>query len=454
MYQTKYDLKTPAVKTATTGQEHRLERLGVDLSKYKGVQERALFEPIVSKTNRTMSRSLFQSYRDYLIHRVPDPCVMTHILTTRCNYHCGFCSFADSLNVKHNDLTLAEIEKVYQTVGASLNVIIYSGGETTLNRDLPAIIEAAYRFTAVQSVFIISNAWNPHLILDITHRIAQSCPELHLTWSLSIEGPKAMNNAIRCTKAKAWDAWQNTVDALEALKAIRKRFNYKLLDVQLCTVCSPTNAHLLNDWYETVRDELKPDKWNLNLMRRSSQMTGSALPTFDERRASEKLQPFESMYVDISKRLKEDVLAGRLKFLYHTRTQQDGALKSAVDLISQEANRRTIMEQPPQFCCKAGTMGAYISSEGAVSACEEFAHGVQDNKTFGNLRLADYNFQKIWRGNKAAEHRSKVGKAPECRGCTLESQRNYPAILVSFKSLIEADRMALTIRANSRRAQA
>jgi len=88
--------------------------------------------------------------------------------------------------------------------------------------------------------------------------------------------------------------------------------------------------------------------------------------------------------------------------------------------------------------------------EGAVSSCEEFAHRDLDNKTFGSLRLDDYNFQKIWRGSKAADYRSKVGNASECRGCTLESQGNYPAILVSFKSLIEADRLALTIRANSR----
>jgi sulfatase maturation enzyme AslB (radical SAM superfamily) len=287
-------------------------------------------------------------------------------------------------------------------------------------------------------------------LLSITHRIAQSCPDLHLTWSLSIEGPKEINNSIRCTKAKTSDAWQNTVDAMEALKAIRTRYDYKLLDVQLCTVCSPTNQHLLHQWYETVRDQLKPDKWNLNLMRRSAQMAASALPTFDERRASESLQPFEATYVELSKRLKDDVLDGRLQFLYHTRTQQDGALKSAVDLISQEANRRTLLEQPAQFCCKAGTMGAYISSEGAVSACEEFAHRVDENKTFGNLRLVDYDFQKIWRSPKAAEYRAKVGKAPECRGCTLESQRNYPAILISFKSLLKANRLALTIRANSK----
>ncbi|MBK7841744.1 MAG: hypothetical protein IPJ49_29520 [Candidatus Obscuribacter sp.] len=42
-----------------------------------------------------------------------------------------------------------------------------------------------------------------------------------------------------------------------------------------------------------------------------------------------------------------------------------------------------------------------------------------------------------------------MGKADECRGCTLESQRNYPAILVSFKSLMQVDKLARQIKANT-----
>lgn len=450
MNQAVSDLQTPRETTGKKGRRNRLARLGVDLSKYPGVRARDLFEPIIAPINRDLLWSLVRSYKDQLIHRVPDPCVLTHIVTTRCNYNCPFCSFADSLNIRHNELTLAEIEKVYQTVGSGVNVIIYSGGEPTINSDLPGIIEAAYRHTAVQSVFIVSNAWRPQLLLEITHHIAQSCPDLHLTWSLSIEGPKDVNNALRCTKNKEWDAWQNTVDAMEALKAIRKRFDYRKLDIQLCTVCSPSNAHILNQWYETVRDELKPDKWNLNLMRRSVQMSESNLPTFDQRRACDRFQAFESAYIEVSERMRRDELAGRLKCLYHMQTPQAAALKSAVDLMSQEANRNTLLEHPAQLCCKAGTMGAYISNDGEVSACEEFAHAVDENKSFGNLREENCDFQKVWRGNTAAQFREQVGHARECRGCTLESQRNYPSILASFKNLFKARKLAKSLSVNAR----
>ena len=328
-------------------------------------------------------------------------------------------------------------------------MIVYSGGETTLNRNLPEIIETAYRTTSVKSVYIISNAWKPDLLMQITHRVMQRCPELHLTWSLSIEGPKEINNDIRYTRATNWDAWQNTVDAMDGLKAIRARFGYSQLDIQLCTVCSPSNVDVMDDWYLMVRDILKPDKWNLNLMRRSVQMSNHQMASFEERRAKRKLEPFEEKYLEITEKVKEDVLSGQLKFLYHTSTPEDGALKSAVDLISQEENRHTVLEEKALFCCKAGSMGAYIGSEGEVSGCEEFAHSPIENKSFGNLRDVDFDFQALWLGEKASNYRKQVGKARECAGCTLESQRNYPSILVSFKTLLQARALAGQIRHNA-----
>lgn len=420
----------------------RLMKLGVDLNRYPCVTQRETYEPIASRANREIHGPILRGFGDQLLGKVSNPVMLTHIVTTRCNYSCGFCSFADTLNAKTNELSLEEIEQTYATIGNNLNVIVYSGGETTLNRNLAEIIEAAYRLTSVKSVYIISNAWKPDLLLQITHRVLQRCPDLHLTWSLSIEGPKSVNNATRYTKANTWDAWQNTVDAMEGLKAIRERFGYEQLDVQLCTVCSPGNVDVLDDWYATVRDELQPDKWNLNLMRKSVQMSSHQLASFDDRRAKRQLEPFEAKYLAITQQVRDDVLSGKLKFLYHTRSPEDGALKSAVDLISQEENRRTVLEEPLQFCCKAGNFGAYIGSEGDVSGCEEFAHSPTENKSFGNLRTVNCDFQQLWRGDKAKQYRAQAGKASECHGCTLESQRNYPSILLSFKTLLKAKQLS------------
>ena len=430
----------------TKTESDRMERLGVDLDQYPSVWEREKFDAIATNTNRNITRVLANAFQSQITGQVPDPLMLTHIVTTRCNYSCHFCSFADTLNAKTNELSLEEIEKTYATLGDNLNVIVYSGGETTLHRNLAEIIEAAYRLTSVKSVYIISNAWKPEVLFQITHRIMQRCPDLHLTWSLSIEGIRETNNSLRYTRKPGWDAYQNTIDSLFGLQTMRDRFGYDQLDVQLCTVCSPDNADIMDEWYETVRDVLQPDKWNLNLMRKSVQMTEHELASFEERRQQSQLEPFEQKYLEITNRVREDVLSGKLKFLYHTHSHNDGAMKSAVDLISQEQNRRTLLGEKDDFCCRAGTFGAYIGSEGEVSGCEEFAHNPKDNKAFGNLRSHNYDFQAIWHSETAQKLRSKVGKSPECYGCTLESQRNYPSILVSLKTLVRAKMLSNKIQ--------
>lgn len=428
-----------------TPEAERMAAVGTDLSRYPSITERQVYAPIHVDKNRAIAWQLAKSYTRRLLGQVSQPAMLTHIVTTRCNYSCHFCSFADTLNAKTNELTLAEIEKTYATMGDAMNTIVYSGGETTLNKQLPEIIEAAYRLTPVKSVYIISNAWKPELLFQITHRIKQTCPDLHLTWSLSIEGPKEINNAARYTQKATWDAWQNTVDTMWGLKKMREIFGYRELDVQLCTVCGPNNAHAMDDWYVMVRDVLQPDKWNLNLLRKSVQMSGHELASWEARRSRGQCEPFEETYHWITERVRKDVLSGQCRFLYHTQNPGEGAIKSAVDLISQADNRRVIDGQPPAICCRAGNEGAYIGSDGEVSGCEEFANNPQENKSFGNLRDYDCNFQAVWHSPAARRYRTQAGKARECYGCTLESQKNYPSILMSPKLLWQARRLSQQI---------
>ena len=414
-------------------------KFGVDLSQYQWVEDRPIFEPLSTlERNRDVSLPVQKAMASQFFGLKPNPLMLTHIVTTRCNYSCGFCSFADTLNAKTKELSLDEIRQVYKTIGNNVNVIVYSGGETTLHKDLPGIIEAAYELTPMKSAYIISNAWKPDKLFEITHQVLQRCPDLHLTWSLSIEGPKEHNNNTRYNQQPNWDAWQNTIDTLFGLKRIREKYGYTQLDAQLCTVCTPQNQHLMDEWYETIKNELKPDKWNINLLRKSVQMSSHDLGSFDQRRQSGNLEPFEQKYLAITERVRQDVLSGELKFIYHTERPGDGAIKAAVDLVSQEENRNTLQQAPAGFGCKAGSFGAYIGSAGEVSGCEEFANNPNDSKVFGNLRDVNYDFQALWHGEKAKQYRKMAGKSSECTGCTLESQRNYPAILLSPKSLIKA----------------
>lgn len=431
---------------ATSSDAALMAAVGTDLSRYQWVYDRPIYEPLAVKRRRNIVEPLAKAYLANTLGWVPNPVMMTHIVTTRCNYSCHFCSFADTLNAKSNELSLEEIEKTYQTLGQDMNTVVYSGGETTLHKNLPEIIEAAYRYTPVQSVYIISNAWKPDRLFEITHQVMQRCPDLHLTWSLSIEGPKSVNNAVRHTQKDDWDAWQNTVDTMWGLKEMRRHFGYRQLDVQLCTVCGPNNEGIMSDWYTMVRDVLQPDKWNLNLLRKSVQMSDHELGDWSDRRQTGQKEPFEQTYERITQQVRSDVLSGKLKFLYHTQSVGDGAMKSAIDLMSQAENRGVLDGQPASVCCKAGRQGAYIGSDGEISGCEEFANNPKDKKSYGNLRDVNYDFQALWRGEKAKAFRELSGQSAECYGCTLESQKNYPSMLVSLRHLWEAKTLAQKIQ--------
>ena len=432
--------ETEIQEMAGLPQHEKLRLLGVDFTRYDFTPPTVeqIGSPINTRTNRSVFLPVAKGILKQSIGMIPEPVMLTHILTTRCNYSCGFCSFADSLNQKTDEMSLDEIELTYSSMGSSLNTIVYSGGETTLHPQIIEIIEAAYRTTRVQSVYIISNAWKPERLLEITHTLMQRCPDLHLTWSLSIEGFKDYNNQVRHTKSPHWDAWQNTIDTLFALKEIRQLYGYAHLDVQLCTVCSPDNYQQMPLWYTFIRDVLQPDKWNLNLMRRSVQMSQSALPDFMERRQNGVLEPFEEMYINITRQVRDDAKSGDLKFNYHTGRPIEGAMKSALDLISQKENRNTLFDKPNLFKCKAGIVGAYLSSTGEIGGCEEFVHNTKNPKSYGNVRENQYNFMALWKGKHAKRLRQLTGCSTECVGCTLESQRNYPAILLNPSTLIQA----------------
>ncbi|MEZ4575185.1 MAG: hypothetical protein R2857_09775 [Vampirovibrionales bacterium] len=71
---------------------------GTDLSLYRWVDDRPGSKPLRPRQNRGVGPSIGKTFTSRWAGRVPNPVMLTHIVTTRCNYSCGFCSFADTLN--------------------------------------------------------------------------------------------------------------------------------------------------------------------------------------------------------------------------------------------------------------------------------------------------------------------------------------------------------------------
>ena len=69
-------------------------------------------------------------------------------------------------------------------------------------------------------------------------------------------------------------------------------------------------------------------------------------------------------------------------------------------LLDQQVRRgieRTLTEGRAQFSCVAGRLACVIYSNGDVVECEI------NNSRLGNLREVDYDFSRLWFGDRAAE---------------------------------------------------
>src|ERR687883_1605201 len=73
-------------------------------------------------------------------------------ITSRCNARCETCFYHEELN-RPGDLTFAQIEKVSQTMPPITDLWL-SGGEPTLRRDVPAIIDTFVMNNDVRRIII------------------------------------------------------------------------------------------------------------------------------------------------------------------------------------------------------------------------------------------------------------------------------------------------------------
>ena len=99
-------------------------------------------------------------------------------VTSRCNAFCKTCFYHQELN-QPGDLTFSQIEKVSTTMPPITDLWL-SGGEPTLRRDVPEIIDQFVNRNGVQRVIIPTNALIKSRVFDIVDRALATHPALDL----------------------------------------------------------------------------------------------------------------------------------------------------------------------------------------------------------------------------------------------------------------------------------
>ena len=371
------------------------------------------------------TKEIFKRYAKMATGQTISPVFLNILVTSVCDMRCTHCFFTDELNDrprKKLQMKTQEIEKISETLGGNLGVLVLAGGEPFTRKDLPEICSAFHRNNKLESVYIMSNGQiHPRIFPDVT-RILDENPGLNVTVALGIDGMKEAHEKIR-QKPGSWDKAIHTARTLQEMKA-----QYPQLDVQTCTCVMHSNQDTIFDWYDFLKYDLKPDKININYIRPPS--NDPIELEFDHER-----------YAKLSKMILDDVKSAAIKNNYGG---EAGFFKAAVDIYMHDLIAKTKETGEAQLTCYAGSAGAVIYDEGTISSCENL-------EATGNLRDFDWDFQAAWR---APEMEARREKAQNGCFCTHESNCYYPSLPFNSKHLIQIKKLERQMKKASKQLEA
>ena len=358
------------------------------------------------------TKELLKRYAKLALGQPFAPVLLNILVTSVCDMRCTHCFFTEELDDrprKKLQIKTQEIERISETLGGNLGVLILAGGEPFTRKDLPEIARAFYTNNKLESIYIMSNGQIQKRIFPDVLRVLEECPNLNVTVALGIDGLKDQHEKIR-QKPGSWDI---AIDTARQLQVIKKE--YPRLDVQTCTCFMNSNQTTIFDWYDFLKYELKPDKVNFNYIR-----PPSADPV--------ELDIDLSRYAELAGMIDDDSRHAAIKNNYGGKA---GFFKAAIDIYMHGLIAKTQETQQAQMTCYAGTAGGVIYDEGTVSSCENLA-------PIGNLRDFNWDFQKLWLSTAMKERRKKA--ADGCF-CTHESNSYYPSLPFNPGHLIQIKKL-------------
>jgi MoaA/NifB/PqqE/SkfB family radical SAM enzyme len=312
----------------------------------------------------------------------------THFVTSVCNARCAHCFYP--INAGKNELTLPEIERFVATL-PPIRLLLISGGEPFLRRDLPEIIRAYFERCGVFNVGVPTNGFAAAEIAAVAARICSFSPELSLGISVSIDGFQEFHDRVRAVPG----LYDRALQSLESLLDLSR--STPNLTVGVTTVFMRDNQKEIEDFCEFIWDRYRPSHHSLGLIR------GDA---YDARLK-------EGLDVDLYERLSR-----KIDSRYppdEARTGWRGARTRA----RREINRRRFEYVARQArgggfegFCHAGEREFVLTEDGVIYGCELIG------TPLGNVRESGYDFSKI-RGGEAVARFVEDKHARLCR-CTHE----------------------------------
>ncbi len=308
------------------------------------------------------------------------PLNLTVSVSYRCNSRCKTCNVWQRPN---DDFTLEEYEKTFASLGRAPYWFTFSGGEPTLRKDLPEIVESAYRNCRPGIINIPTNGIQDTIIPARVERVLRAAPESEVIVNLSLDGVGEKHDVVRGVRGN----FERAMRTYAGLKALRDRYQNFTLGVH--TVISNFNLAEFDTIYAFVRDELRPDSFISEIAEERVELDTVGMG----------ITPSIHTYQPVIERLQEGMRGAEFRGVSRiTQAFRD----RYYDLV-----KRTLVERRQVIPCMAGIASAQIAPNGDVWTCCIRAESV------GNLREHDYDFRSVWSSARADELRRSI-KAGEC----------------------------------------
>lgn len=323
-------------------------------------------------------------------------------VTYKCNSRCGMCFLWKDLNkAKDKELSLNEIEKISSSLG-NLFWLALGGGEPFLRDDLPDICRIFYKNNKTSVISIPTNGLLPKRIYRMTREILKNC-DTRITIGLSLDGIKEKHDHIRGVKGN----FEKVLKTYNLLSPLRKK--YSNFSIGILTTLTNLNVKEIPKLYDFVRGNMNVDWHTIEIMRGDTKDAVKP-PTLEQyRELMPKISKMNSFYS-----------FGR-------------GIKSRIIKAVKEENVATIYEilrkKEQVIPCFAGRINCVIDPYGNVQLCELL-------DKVGNLRDANFNFDRVWFSEKANKQRKFIkNKGCYCTHCIFQNTnilfniKKYPKLL-------------------------
>ncbi len=289
---------------------------------------------------------------------------------------------------EHNDLTLEEIDKIFNQL-PTLDVVRLTGGEPFVRKDFPDIVDLAVKKLKPKLMHITSNGFMNKKIIEFCETRDTSVPLFML---FSVDGMKDKHNYIRGAEI----AWDRVNDCIKKLAPRRKELNMQIAVNQ--TIVDRDGV----EQYSRLNDHLRQYNINNNVV-----MAYDASATYDEVTGGKDIAPKEIgeffTYGDFTDRDVSRLFDKAGKNLKYYPLSE----RVSKNYYFKGIRNRLLHNKPrPNPFCVALNSHMRLYPDGNVPVCQF------NSNTVGNLR--EQSFRDVWYSKKAEAFRKWVAGCPGC----------------------------------------